>query len=758
LNRNLITRMGVASGVVAALVATVFAVLFNEVGAQRHAADEAQRALDVATAGIQLRRLVDQVDVATRARLAGDVVRAKAELAPLRRAQVALARGDAGRTARAQTIDRDIQAFLSGPSTQPGKATTGRAGALLARLRTELDAVVKREQARAAADHRHAHTIATRAIALGIGGLIGSALLILLLTTYLTQYIIVPLRRVGRAARKLAAGDLSARVVEEGDAEPVELARSFNTMASTLQASQAALEEQNTELAAQQSELETALDELAAEKRRVEIFYRAGEQLAAELDLDALADIALRELSDAAGAEGGALWAATQGEDSPLRLVASRGLSEQTLPAELGPSDGLAGRALAETRTVTARHEETALRVHSLGRDLAVRYEANVPLRLGERVVAVISLGRLDPDPFEAERLETVERLADQAAVAFANVLSYGTAVRQARINAAVLAATPDPIGLYGPDGAVIVQNGPMAELGGEATAPPGDPGGEVLDEVVLSGRTLTRYGAPVHDATGRLMGRIVVLRDVTAERESERLKDEFFALVSHELRTPLTSIIGYLELVIDDEEELSADARRFLEVVERNATRLLRLVGDMLFVAQVEAGRLSLERSAVDLALVASESVEAARPSAERGDVELALEADQVPLVTGDRDRFGQMLDNLVSNAVKFTPPGGRVLVRLTGGDDGTVLSVTDTGPGIPAADQEHLFERFYRSSHATAAAIPGIGLGLTIVKTIAELHGGRVRVESREGEGTTVRVELPHVSTAAAIGGSRS
>jgi signal transduction histidine kinase len=228
--------------------------------------------------------------------------------------------------------------------------------------------------------------------------------------------------------------------------------------------------------------------------------------------------------------------------------------------------------------------------------------------------------------------------------------------------------------------------------------------------------------------------------------QEGERLKDEFFALVSHELRTPLTSIIGYLELVLDDEETLSDDARRFLEVVERNAKRLLRLVGDMLFVAQVEAGRLSLESAQVDLGVVAAEAVEAARPAAERSGVTLTLTAAPVQSLVGDRDRFGQMLDNLISNALKFTPDGGSVHVHLDDTGHSAVVAVSDTGMGIPDEEQKRLFERFFRASTATSRAVPGAGLGLTIVKTIVEAHGGTVGLTSTEGEGTTVRVELPY------------
>jgi PAS domain S-box-containing protein len=228
-------------------------------------------------------------------------------------------------------------------------------------------------------------------------------------------------------------------------------------------------------------------------------------------------------------------------------------------------------------------------------------------------------------------------------------------------------------------------------------------------------------------------------------ELEADRLKDEFFALVSHELRTPLTSIIGYLELVLEDPADLSPDARRFLQVVERNTSRLHRLVGDLLFVAQVEAGRLSLDRERVGLAQTVTDSVEAARPRAEELDVSLRLRADAVGDCEGDPDRIGQMLDNLVSNALKFTPAGGAVDVYLTERGGRALIEVRDSGVGIPADEQPRLFQRFFRSSTATARAIPGVGLGLTISRAIVDAHGGSIDFESEEGRGTTFRVELP-------------
>jgi PAS domain S-box-containing protein len=228
--------------------------------------------------------------------------------------------------------------------------------------------------------------------------------------------------------------------------------------------------------------------------------------------------------------------------------------------------------------------------------------------------------------------------------------------------------------------------------------------------------------------------------------RTLDKLKDEFIALVSHELRTPLTSIRGYLELVTDGSSgPLTDEQEQFLGIVDRNAGRLHSLVGDLLFIAQIEAGRLALERTEVEITRIAEESIETGRPLARDKGIELTLVSERVAPLEGDRVRLGQLLDNFVSNAIKFTPAGGSVEVRVLEQAGRAVIEVSDTGMGIPAAEQDRLFERFFRTSTATAQAIQGTGLGLTISKAIAEAHGGRISFTSVEGEGTTFRIELP-------------
>jgi signal transduction histidine kinase len=235
--------------------------------------------------------------------------------------------------------------------------------------------------------------------------------------------------------------------------------------------------------------------------------------------------------------------------------------------------------------------------------------------------------------------------------------------------------------------------------------------------------------------------------RDNAARSEElSRLREEFVAAVSHELRTPLTSIIGYLDLIKDDQTaNLTPEQEAFLAVVERNANRLHELVGDLLLVAETDGGGLILDLQDVDLDALAADCVESARPTADARQILLTLSRGLPPRIQGDRFRLEQMMDNLVSNAIKFTPQGGTVSVRTALDHGRVVFEVADTGPGISPADQEKLFDRFFRSSTAIEQAIRGTGLGLAITKAIVDAHLGSITIESAVGAHSTFRVQLP-------------
>lgn len=228
--------------------------------------------------------------------------------------------------------------------------------------------------------------------------------------------------------------------------------------------------------------------------------------------------------------------------------------------------------------------------------------------------------------------------------------------------------------------------------------------------------------------------------------RRLDRVKDDFIATVSHELRTPLTSISGYLDLVLDGEAgHVSTEQQEFLGVARRNADKLLGVVSDLLFIAQIDASGATFAKNPVDLSLLATDAVKAAAPVADEAGVGLIVVTSGSAPLKGDSQRLSQILDNLISNALKFTPRGGRVGVQISAADEVIRLDVSDNGDGISLEDQKHLFERFFRTESATTQAIQGTGLGLPIVKAIVEGHGGAITVQSVTGEGTVFRVELP-------------
>lgn len=271
-------------------------------------------------------------------------------------------------------------------------------------------------------------------------------------------------------------------------------------------------------------------------------------------------------------------------------------------------------------------------------------------------------------------------------------------------------------------------------------------------------GRTLLGVGGRPRWVTGAVV-------DVTAERvlaeERERLlddarsaraqaeaanraKEDFLALVSHELRAPLSAILGWLSLLRSGSLDAERSARA-LTIVERNAQAQLRLVEDLLDMSRVLAGKLALDMGLVDLAALAADVVQSWRPAAiaKAIDLEASVGPDSAT-VLGDAERLRQAVSNLVGNAIKFTPTGGRVEVAVARGDDLARLTVRDTGRGIPADQLTRIFERFHQVG-VTGARTSGLGLGLPLVKDIVELHGGTVRPESVEGVGTTMAVELP-------------
>jgi signal transduction histidine kinase/DNA-binding response OmpR family regulator len=352
------------------------------------------------------------------------------------------------------------------------------------------------------------------------------------------------------------------------------------------------------------------------------------------------------------------------------------------------------------------------------------------------------------------------------------------TARHQASIKKAVLESTTEGIALIGPDLDVAVANAAFERMLGEMAGEPvsldadairdvsvrvaertvnpeayrkdaaalaADPHRIARDEFVIreTGQSFQRYTAPVTDDAGRPLGRLLVLRDVTAEREGDRLKADLLSTVSHELRTPLTGILGFAELLVSHETDQET-RERYLRTIHSEAMRLTKLISDFLDLQRIEEGHLRLSLEPFDLTEVLAQEVELFGSQSETHTVD--LHSPDEPLgVVGDRERLTQVLANLLSNAIKYSPSGGRVEVASERRNGMVRINVSDPGIGIPSDQHRHLFQKFFRVDSSDTREIGGTGLGLALSREIVEAHSGRMGFESVEGEGSTFWLELP-------------
>jgi PAS domain S-box-containing protein len=266
--------------------------------------------------------------------------------------------------------------------------------------------------------------------------------------------------------------------------------------------------------------------------------------------------------------------------------------------------------------------------------------------------------------------------------------------------------------------------------------------------------RQLALFATPVR-SDGRDLGTLYGFRDVTQERELDRMKTEFVSQVSHELRTPLTAIKGFTDLMLDgDAGEVNEEQSEYLAIVKSNADRLVALINDLLDVSRIESGRIQLKLERVDVRAILEMVVATMRPLLESKSQRLTLSiADGLPAAWADHDRVVQVATNLISNAHKYTQAGGEIDVGARADRGNLRIAVRDNGMGIAPEDQARLFSRFYRVDNSLTREIGGTGLGLSIVKSIVEMQGGTVTVDSAPGTGSTFAFTVPIATDASAV-----
>jgi len=413
-----------------------------------------------------------------------------------------------------------------------------------------------------------------------------------------------------------------------------------------------------------------------------------------------------------------------------------------------------------------------------------------VPLLLDEQVIGALIATSIEPRAFSGEDVNQLNAFADQAVVAVKNARLYEQLVQEQRetervyqhvqerrneleailraIGDAVIVAdaqlnlllmNPVATRIFGvkPDVtssmplSQVIQHQDLNEL--LVSALNGEHGEALVKEILLpsadgqSSPTLQALASPIQAADGQPRGVVVVLRDVTSQKELERMKSSFLSVVSHELRTPLHSIKGFVDIILMGKTgEINETQTDFLRTVRQQTTHLQNLIDDLLEYSRLESGQVKLRLSEVSLTEVANAVIDKLKPLADQGQIRLLNKLpSRLASVEADRLRLEQVLTNLIDNAIKFTPPGGAITVL--GKDLGADLqiSVSDTGIGIPASALERIFDRFFQVDSSASRSYRGTGLGLTICKHIVEHHRGRIWAESEPNKGSTFHFVLP-------------
>jgi two-component system phosphate regulon sensor histidine kinase PhoR len=405
-------------------------------------------------------------------------------------------------------------------------------------------------------------------------------------------------------------------------------------------------------------------------------------------------------------------------------------------------------------------------RLLEIVRELGLRSAITVPLVARGRALGALSLIRDETAPRYTELdLDLASELARRAASAVDNAILYREAERRGDASRA-LAHVDDGVVLVDQEGTLVSINPAAARIlsvdaaavvGGTALASIGA-WSEIEDNVrPARGQTRGPVTLPfvLTDGNERWVsvsgvdfgdGVVYALRDVTEERLLERTRSDFVATASHELRTPLAAVLGAVKTLRREDVSFDPEQREMLmNMIDHEAERLSGIVSQILLTGQIDAGRLPLEHERFDPVALTKSVVDSAELHLPRG-IELRLEAnDEIPLVAGDQDQLRQVIANLVDNAIKYSPQGGDVELRLNRNGQFARIEVSDCGLGIPRDEHDRIFEKFYRLDPALTRGVNGTGLGLYISKELVERMNGRISVDSEPGRGSTFVVEVP-------------
>jgi two-component system phosphate regulon sensor histidine kinase PhoR len=488
----------------------------------------------------------------------------------------------------------------------------------------------------------------------------------------------------------------------------------------------------------------------------LEAIHRVGRQVTSLLDLDQVLTAVVDAAVDLTEAEEGSLLLLDE-NTGELYMRAGRNFKEDFVRTfRLPIRDTLAGQVLRTGKPLLI-DEKTPRKIKTSYLVYTIIY---VPLTVKDRVIGVLEVdNRQTRNPFSEYHVALVSALADYAAIAIENARLYSySEVERSKLET-ILTNIEEAVIVVDQDGRIVLINRKASQAFGVQEK---NYTGRRLREVIShqemletikerdathpsrvelsleDGRVLNAQLTPIPE-----VGLALTMQDITHLKELDRIKSDFVNTVSHDLRSPLTAILGYVEL-IDRVGTVNDQQREFIHRVQISVHNITSLINDLLDLGRIEAG-FDARKEIVPFTGIIHFAVDGLKSRADEKSLELILDIpEELPQILGNPVRMRQMLNNLIANAIKYTPVKGKIRIYAHAEGGQIILQISDNGPGIPAADQPYIFDKFYRASNVPSET-PGTGLGLAIVKSIVENHQGRIWVESNVGQGTTFTVVLP-------------
>lgn len=498
--------------------------------------------------------------------------------------------------------------------------------------------------------------------------------------------------------------------------------------------------------------------------------------LTSQLNLDELLRLVLEAATDILAGQAGLI--ALRRPDGRFGIRASHGVPEALVPYFEPLVDDIPEDPDQARFRIPGLGDKLGRIVDGLG--LSLRQVVALPMVIKRRLIGVLYVFRAYGSRFTPNERQILASFADQAAIAVHNAQLYETISDEKRRLDAILEYSADGVMILDPGHTIIVFNRALSRL---TRWPTTDVLGRSHDEVIRFERLQTEKdlaaavagGWPLHpnqplyvegdlrrhdggtvsvgliyaplvDRSGRLVNVITSVRDITRFREADEVKTTFISVISHELKTPVSLIKGYADTLLRRDARWDQETmEESLSVIVEETDRLNRLIDNLLDASRLQAGALPLERDQVALDAVASHIARRFATQSTKHSISVSFPPEFRP-VTGDRTRLEQVLGNLVSNAIKYSPDGGQIVISGRESPGAAIVTVSDTGQGIPLDEQARVFERFYRGEMARQASSPGAGLGLFLTKAIIEAHGGRIWVESDPGRGASFSFTIPY------------